>query len=166
MIDMPATTSPRRLPWFQLGAAMLGSLVLLLVIAPLAGLVLSSSAKELSAAAAERDVLQSLRLTLTAALAATAVCTLGGVPLAYLLARRRFWGRSAVLAIIDLPIVIPHSAAGLALLTLIGRRSLVGSAAEGWGVPLVGIFSAFASTAIVSILLVLAIRPRQLDQTD
>jgi len=133
------TTSPRRgLPWFQLAAAALGSCVLLFVVAPLVGLVAACSLTDLSAAAADAEVRDSIRLTLLAALAATAACTAAGIPLGYLLARRRFAGRSVVLAMIDLPIIIPHSAAGLALLTLIGRRSLVGSALEGWGLEVVG----------------------------
>jgi molybdate/tungstate transport system permease protein len=112
--------------------------VLLFVVAPLAGMVLSSSLWDLTAAAADVEVRDSIRLTLLAALAATAVCTLAGVPLGYVLARRRFPGRAVVLAVIDLPIIIPHSAAGLALLTVIGRRSLIGSAMESWGASLVG----------------------------
>ena len=135
-----ATISPpgRSLPWFQLLAAVLGSCVLLLILAPLAGLVLACSLTDISEAAADAEVRESIRLTLAAALAATVACVAGGVPLGYLLARRRFPGRAVVLAIIDLPIIIPHSAAGLALLTLIGRRSLIGSAAESWGAALVG----------------------------
>ncbi|UCD75049.1 MAG: ABC transporter permease [Phycisphaerales bacterium] len=72
-----------------------------------------------------------MRLTLICAAAATIGCTLTGVPLGYLLARRRFWGRSVLMAVIDLPIIIPHSAAGIALLTVIGRRSLAGRIADG-----------------------------------
>ena len=127
-----------RLPWFGLLAAALGSCVLLFLVAPLVGLVVACSASDLSAAAADAEVRESISLTLTAALAATVVCTLAGVPLGYVLARRRFPGRAAVLAVIDLPIIIPHSAAGLALLTVIGRRSLVGSTLEASGVLLVG----------------------------
>ena len=115
------------MPWTQLLFALLGSCVVLFIVAPLAGLMLTSSLGEVSEAVADKEVMASVRLTLTCALAATLACTLCGVPLGYLLARRRFFGRSALMAIIDLPIIIPHSAAGLALLTLIGRRTLPGA---------------------------------------
>jgi molybdate/tungstate transport system permease protein len=118
-------------PWFELVLAMLGSGVVLLVVAPLIGLFVASSFLEVSQAIAEREVVDSIRLTLLAALAAAAVCCLGGIPLAWLLARKRFFGRSLLMAVLDLPIVIPHSAAGIALLTLIGRHSLVGSLTGG-----------------------------------
>jgi molybdate/tungstate transport system permease protein len=133
----PDATAPR-VPWFQLVLTLLGSLLLLLVVAPLLGLVATSSAADLGQALADPEVIGSIQLTLAAAAAATVGCTLGGIPLAYLLARKRFAGRSVVLAIVDLPIVIPHSAAGLALLTVLGRRTLVGAALERWGIGVVG----------------------------
>ena len=139
------------IPLFELCLALLGSLVILFIIAPLLGMVLASSLSEISGAAMDKQVTDSIRLTLGAALAATIVSTLAGVPLAYLLARKEFRGKSLVLAIIDLPIIIPHSAAGIALLTLVGRRSLL-SGAPGWGNGLVGTFAGIAvAMAFVSI---------------
>ncbi len=112
--------------WFHLLLAVLGSALVLLVLAPLVGMVVATSFSELSAAAADRVVLESIRVTLVAAAWATLACTVLGVPLAYLLARRRFVGRSLLLATIDLPIAIPHTVAGIALLTVIGRQSWLG----------------------------------------
>jgi molybdate/tungstate transport system permease protein len=48
------------------------------------------------------------------------------VPLAYILARQEFPLKSTIEALIDLPIVVPHSAAGIALLFIFGRNFLVG----------------------------------------
>ena len=144
--------SARRIPWFHLTVSLLGSCVLLFIVAPLLGLFLASSFSELSEAAADKEVTASIRLTLTAALASTVLCTLIGIPLAYLLARRDFHGKAVVLAIIDLPIIIPHSAAGIALLTLIGRRSILGSVLPGWGNGLVGTFAGISvAMAFVSV---------------
>ena len=116
---------------FQLVLALVGSSVVLLVIAPLVGMVVATSFGDLAAAARDQQVLESLRLTLTAAFWATVACSIGGVPLAWLLARRRFRGRSLLLAVLDLPIVVPHVAAGVALLTVLGRHSLVGRVTDG-----------------------------------
>jgi len=129
---MNSTTSGRgRSLWFQAVMAMLGLAVLVLVLGPILGLAMTTSGEELGAAATDRDVLASIRVTLVAALAATVVSAVGGIPLAYLLARKRFVGREVVLAIVDLPIVIPRTAAGVALLTVIGRESLLGRATGG-----------------------------------
>ncbi|HUS57141.1 MAG TPA: ABC transporter permease [Planctomycetota bacterium] len=112
--------------WFELAFALLGSLVLLLVLAPLIRITLATPVGDLHDAAVDAEVLRSIALTVYAAFLATAFSAIAGIPLAYLLARKRFIGRTLLLAVIDLPIVVPHSAAGIALLTVIGRRSLIG----------------------------------------
>ena len=148
---MIARGNALKVPLFDLCLGLLGSLVVLLIVAPLVGMVLASSLSELSGAAVDRQVTDSIRLTLGAALAATVACTLAGVPLAYFLARKEFRGKPLVLAIIDLPIIIPHSAAGIALLTLVGRRSPM-SVIPGWGDGLVGTFAGIAvAMAFVSV---------------
>jgi len=152
-------TGRSRLPRgaFELGLALLGSLVLLLVVAPLLGLALSGKAHTLSAALGDREVLASIELTLSAAAVATLAGTVAGVPLAYLLARRRFTGRAVLLALIDLPVVVPHSAAGIALLTVMGRRSALGGWLEQHGLSLVGGFGGIAvAMAFVSVPFVMS----------
>lgn len=126
MTGMTSTHKSSRSLWFEAIFAILGSCVLLFVLAPLLSMVFATSLGDLSEAAADREVVHSIKLTLAAAFFATAVSALGGIPLAYVLARKRFFGRSILLAVIDLPIIIPHSAAGIALFTVIGRRSLIG----------------------------------------
>jgi molybdate transport system permease protein len=59
-----------------------------------------------------------------------------GTPLAYLLARRRWRGRSLVEALIDLPVVLPPAVAGLALLLALGRNGLFGGLLHDLGVEL------------------------------
>jgi molybdate transport system permease protein len=59
-----------------------------------------------------------------------------GTPLAFLLARRRFRGSGLVEAVVDLPIVLPPSVAGLALLLVFGRRGLLGEPLEAIGLAI------------------------------
>ncbi|MDO8303396.1 MAG: ABC transporter permease [Sedimentisphaerales bacterium] len=116
----------RPIPWFHLTLTLLGSFAVLFVIAPLINTIIATSFKHLTQAAADQEVTQSIKLTMTAAFFAVMVSALAGIPLAYLLARKNFFGRSIILAVIDLPIIIPHSAAGIALLSVIGRKSFIG----------------------------------------
>ena len=60
-----------------------------------------------------------------------------GTPAAYLIARRRFRGRSVVITLIELPLVLPPAAAGIALLAAFGPNGLVGGAIEDAGIRLV-----------------------------
>ncbi len=127
-----------RLSLFHLIFLLLGALLLLFIVAPLVRLTLAASFPEFSESLGDDELWASIWLTLRAAGVATLIGVLFGVPLAYLLARARFPGRALVLGIVDLPIMIPHSAAGIALLTIIGRRSLAQKAAEPLGLHFIG----------------------------
>ena len=152
-MSAPTSTGLRwRTPWFQLLLTGLGACLLLFIIAPLVGLLLSTSGSSLAEALVDPVVTGSIKLTLAAGLMATLACTIFGIPLAYLLARKSFPGRALLLAIIDLPIIIPHSAAGIALLTVLGRNGWPGSALEAAGMGVVGRLSGVAvAMAFVSL---------------
>ena len=75
------------------------------------------------------EVRQAIELSLFAALLTTALAALLGVPLAYVLARSDFPGKDLVAAIIDLPLAVPHTVAGIALLIVFGRQGWFGGPA-------------------------------------
>ena len=106
--------------------SILGGLILLMVLLPLASTLLSSSPNQFIQAISDPEVLDAIGLTFGAAAIATLIALIGGVPLAYVLARRVFWGKSLVEMAINLPVVVPHTAAGIALLLVFGRQGLVG----------------------------------------
>ena len=116
----------------------LGGLVLLFIIGPLLGMVLATTPAQLFEAAAEEEVRRSVWLTLWVSLAATFIFALAAVPFSWLLARKHFRFKQLVSGIIDLPIVIPHSAAGIAVLGFISRDSALGKMASSVGIDFVG----------------------------
>ncbi len=75
-----------------------------------------------------------------------------GTPVAYLLSRANFRGKSIVDAAIDLPIVLPPTVAGVALLTAFGRRGLIGEPIESW----TGQTFAFTTVAVIMAQLLVA----------
>ena len=133
---MPGRSSHRLEP-LHLAFAGLGGLILFFVVAPLLGMALNASPHALREAAADPQVRASIGLTLWTAMAATLAVAVAAIPLAYLLARRDFALKGLVTAIVDLPIVIPHSAAGIALLAVVSRESAVGQVAEAAGLSIV-----------------------------
>jgi len=114
------------------------ALVLLFIIAPICGMFISATAPDLFATVNDKEVLNSIRLTLLTSLGATLFMAIGAIPLAYLLARKDFYLKKLVFGIIDLPVVIPHSAAGIALLGFLSRNSVMGKAASAVGLDFVG----------------------------
>ena len=75
--------------------------------------------------------------TLLCAIGATVLTVPAGVPLAWLLARRRFRGRSVLEALVTMPLVVPPVATGLLLLVLFSRRGLLGASLERMGIGIV-----------------------------
>jgi len=116
----------------------LGTILVLIVVVPLFRMILAADPNVIRTTVADAEVMRSIMLTLRCALWATLVCAFFGIPLAYILARYRFPGRSLVQGIIDLPVMIPHTAAGIALLMVYGRRFFLGKAFASVGLSFVG----------------------------
>jgi len=115
----------------------LASLVLLFIVAPLIGMFLVTPVGDVISTASESEVQNSIWLTLAIAFTATLFFAIGGVPLAWIMARRSFPFKKLVQGIIDLPVVLPHTAAGIALLGFISRNGVLGGAAQKAGILLV-----------------------------
>ena len=127
-----------RLNRTKIGFMILAAVMLAFVIVPIAKLIFSTDAANLIAAMRDHEVTRSIWLTITSALWATLISLIFGVPLAYLLARYDFPGKGLVEGIVDLPIVVPHTAAGIALLTIFGQRFFLGRALGDVGIGVVG----------------------------
>ena len=116
----------------------LGGVVLLFIIAPIAGMYLQASPGSLADAVGSEEVRDSVWLSLWVSLGGTLFFSLLAIPLAYLLARKSFPLKGMVNGIVDLPIIIPHTAAGIAVLGVISRDSAFGRAADVFGLRFVG----------------------------
>lgn len=124
--------------WFLLSAELMGGILLLFIVAPLIGMLFATTLPQISETVNDKEVINSIWLTIGISIATTIVFGIFAVPLAYLLARKNFPFKRFVLGIIDLPIVIPHSAAGIAILGFIARDSVIGKTAGLFGLNFVG----------------------------
>ena len=124
---------------------LLPSLILLAFFAlPLIALVYRSIAPDFFANALSKQAFQALKLSLVTSSITTLVAVVLGTPLAYLLARWKFKHKAWLGLILDLPIVLPPSVAGLSLLIAFGRRGLFGSFLND-----IGISIPFTTTAVI-----------------
>lgn len=117
--------------------AALGACLVLFIVGPLLRLLFFASPASLADALRDTELRDSIALTVFTASLATLIAALFGLPLAYLLARRNFPGRRFVQGLIELPVVVPHPVAGIALLLFLGRRSEVGGALANLGLEFV-----------------------------
>ena len=115
-----------------------GGLILLFIVAPLIGMLLSTSPIDIIETTKDKEVQNSIYITLSTSMLATIVFAIAAIPFAYLLARKNFLFKRLVLGIVDLPIVIPHTAAGIAILGFISRDSVVGKIASQFGLNFIG----------------------------
>jgi len=113
---------------------LLGGLILAFIAVPILKMILAANPSILFDSLRDSEVAKSIVLTLYAALIATVIGFALGVPLAYLLAKTHFPGKRLIEGLIDLPIVIPHSAAGIALLFVFGRNFFMGKAFDSVGI--------------------------------
>jgi molybdate transport system permease protein len=139
---MPA--SDRRDPGVPTALLLPAGLAALLLLLPLVGLLSRVQWSRFGELVTSEASVAALLLSLRTSAAATAACVLLGVPLAVVLARLRFPGRSALRVLVLVPLVLPPVVAGVALLSAFGRRGLLGGTFE-----LLGVQIAFTTTAVV-----------------
>lgn len=115
------------------------------LVVPLIGLLIEAPWSTLPDRLFSAEVGQALRLSLLCASAATVICLLLGVPLAWVLARSELPGRGVVRALVTVPLVLPPVVGGVALLLVLGRRGLIGERIDLW----FGYSLPFTTTAVI-----------------
>jgi molybdate transport system permease protein len=123
--------------WFAvaLGTA-LGVAVLFLAV-PVIAVFANTAPGDLLDSLGDASARDALFLSLQTSAIALALIVVVGTPAAYLLATRRFRGRGIVIALVELPLVLPPAVAGIALLASLGPNGILGGLVEDAGLQLV-----------------------------
>ncbi|MFJ6795297.1 ABC transporter permease [Streptomyces sp. NPDC091268] len=120
-----------------LALALPALLAVAFLLLPLVGVLARTRWDELGSHLSSPGVVQALKLSLLVSCWALGLSLLLGVPLAWLLARVDFKGKALVRSLVLLPMVLPPTVGGVALLLGFGRRGLLGPFLEdGFGVTL------------------------------
>jgi molybdate transport system permease protein len=142
------SSSPPRPSWSQRPSRWVVALAVVglafLALPVLALLLRAIESGALASALAGRAVLDALILSLSSTAVALLIVIIFGTPLAYVLARTTFRGKVLAEALVDLPIVLPPSVAGLALLFAYGRNGIAGASLE-----LLGLTLPFTTLAVI-----------------
>lgn len=120
------------------------ALFLLFIILPVASLFLKITPEGFIESLQQPVVLDALVLSLSTASISTAIVILLGTPLSYINARQNYRGKEIVDTLTDLPIVLPPAVAGLALLMAFGRKGILGSYLDAFGIQI-----AFTTIAVI-----------------
>ncbi len=139
--------------WGERSLAVIAGLFVLFLGLPVVTLVGRSILNgSLQIAIASPEVLDALWLSLVTTAISLVITVALGLPLAIVLARRAFRGKSWIEAVVDLPIVLPPSVAGLALLLVFGRRGLLSAPFDllGFSVPFTTVAVILAQTFVAA----------------
>lgn len=136
----------RREPFYWVSVSC-GIVVLAFILLPLVEMLTAPSSAMLKETLHDKNVVQSIWLSVYTAFAAAGISFVVGTPLAYVLARSRFRGKHLIESIIDLPIVIPHPVVGIAILGVAGRNHWLGQIMSELGIRIMG-----TTTGIIAVL--------------
>jgi molybdate/tungstate transport system permease protein len=126
---------------FNLILILFSLIIVFFITAPIIKLFTFSDISTIYKTALEKEVIESIFLTLKASFVATLITLVLGIPLAYLLARYKFKGKIFLESIINIPVIIPHTAAGIALLTVYGDNFFMGKLVNKFGMSFTGEFA-------------------------
>lgn len=112
---------------------LVSSVTTFLLFAPIVSMIFSPSINDIYNALLDSEVVLSIVLSLVTATITTLMAFIFGVPISYILARYEFRYKEALDSLIDLPVMLPHTVAGIALLTVFGPRAPVGSILKDFG---------------------------------
>lgn len=152
---LPAPRAPRRAAAARAalvaGGALIVAVVLTFLVLPIVALVTYQPAHDLIDGLSAQVTIDAIVVSLKTNAIAFAITVALGTPFAYILGRHRFRGRSAVITLVELPLVMPPAVAGLGLLAAFGRLGLLGSELQVLGINL-----AFTQAAVVLAILFVA----------
>ncbi|MFH1613096.1 MAG: ABC transporter permease [bacterium] len=116
----------------------LGIIILLFIFFPVLNIFISTSPSVLKLTILEKEVIESMKISIISSLWAIFIGFILGIPLAYQLARYSFPGKFLIEGIINIPIVIPHSAAGIALLGVFSSNKVGGKFFKIFNINFIG----------------------------
>ena len=129
-------------------AGVLSASLVALFVLPLVALVYYAGWPGISFALGDGGFRTSVEFTLLSSGLAVGIGLWTGIPLGYVLARYRFWGRGIVESIVTIPVVVPHLIVGIGLLLLFSPASPVGAFVAGLGIP---VFDAIWGVVLVMV---------------
>ncbi len=119
---------------FRIVIFILSIALLIFIISPIIKILTSTSMQHLLSTLSNGEIVHSIMLSVKISLLSTLFVLITGIPLAYLLARYDFCCKTILESLIDIPIMIPHVAAGIALLMVFGESGLFGKAFQMAGI--------------------------------
>jgi molybdate transport system permease protein len=124
-------------PWFGVLLAIALSITLAFLVVPVVAIFVHTEPKALLSSLGDPTSTDALKLSLETSAIAVAIIVAVGTPAAFLLATRSFRGKSVVVTLVELPLVLPPAVAGIGLLAALGPSGIFGGLLEDAHIQLV-----------------------------
>ena len=121
---------------FVLAFVVAAAVALVFLLLPIVAIFVHTSPGRLLSQLSSAVVKDAFLVSLKTSVIAQLLILLFGTPTAYLIATRRFRGRSFAITLVELPLVLPPAVAGIGLLAAFGRFGLLGSSLRALGITL------------------------------
>jgi len=125
---------------FVRASLLIGLAGLALLLLPLLHLGMQDSIQSLLRTLERPDVRNAIAVSLGTSLVSTLILALWAIPFSYGMARHDFAGKRMVESLIDMPILVPQSVAGVAFIVLLGPGSILGTVFDGYGIGISGTY--------------------------
>ena len=112
--------------------------IMAFLVLPMLNMMSAPEPSAIKEALCDKQVIDSVLLSLYTAGFTALICLVIGTPFAYLLARKNFFGKKILMSIVDIPIVIPHPVVGIAILGVTGRNHWFGRILIDLGIRVMG----------------------------
>ncbi|PHQ65355.1 MAG: molybdenum ABC transporter permease [Sulfurimonas sp.] len=122
---------------FNITLIVLALIIVFFLSVPIIKIFIGVGSEKLLETIKDGEAIDSIILTMKVSAWAMVFVLFTGLPLAYVIARYDFYGKSIVESLIDIPVMIPHTAAGIALLTTFGDSS-IGEFFKFFGIEFIG----------------------------
>ena len=132
-----APARARARAWFPAALVLSLTVALVFLVLPVVAIFTHTSPGTLISSLGDPSATDALRLSLETTAIAIGIIVVVGTPAAYFLATRDFPGKSLVVTLIELPLVLPPAVAGIGLLAALGPKGILGSALDSAGITLV-----------------------------
>jgi molybdate transport system permease protein len=146
--------------WFPAALVLALAAVLGFLVLPVVAIFTHTSPGKLISSLGDASATDALRLSLETTVIAIGIIVVVGTPAAYFLATREFRGKSLVVTLIELPLVLPPAVAGIGLLAALGPKGILGGTLTDAGLSLA------LNTAAVVVALTFVASPFYLRQAQ
>ncbi len=141
----------KRFEWLTLGFMFFSAVIFLFFLLPIVNVIIQNPISVLVETIMDKEVQASIFMSFLSATITTIITVMLGTPLAYLLAKKEFREKSFIDSLIDLPVLIPHTVAGIALLTILAPNTFIGRPLSELGIRFLDtVFGIVAAQTFVS----------------